>query len=80
MNIQDIRNAVESALSAYEGEVLHDNDSYGGYIGESTIVVGVDNNGRYWAVDNGEEIDGLTYDELMQFCIEELSETEVIRP
>ncbi|MBP8291119.1 MAG: hypothetical protein KAX65_00010 [Caldilineaceae bacterium] len=66
MNAQDARQAVDYALSSFEGEPV--------YVDDSTIVIGMDSDsGRYWVADNGDEVNGLDYDAVMQFCIDALA-------
>jgi hypothetical protein len=63
MNAEDIRDAVDYALNSYDGEPV--------YIDDSTIVVGMDSeSGRYWLADNGDEITGLDYDGVLNYCLE----------
>lgn len=64
-NTEWIRAAVDYAVNSYEGEPV--------YIDSSTIVVGMDDSGRYRIADNGDEITGLTYDGVMQYCINALA-------
>lgn len=66
MEENDIREAVAFALTSYEcGEPpVH--------IG--SIVVGMDSEiRRYWLIDNGEEIGGLDYDQVLDYCLRNLS-------
>lgn len=68
MEEKDIRDAVAFALTSYEGEPV--------YIEGSNIVVGMDSEiGRYWLVDNdnGDEVDGLDYDGVLEYCLGNLS-------
>jgi hypothetical protein len=66
MTTQDIRDAVDYALNSYDGEPV--------YIDDSTIVVGMDSDGRYWLADNGDEITGLDYDGVLNYCLESLAD------
>lgn len=66
MNAQDVRQAVDYALDSANGEPV--------YVDDSTIVIGMDSDsGRFWVADNGDEVTGLDYDGVMQFCIEALA-------
>jgi len=65
MTTQDIRDAVDYALNSYDGEPV--------YVSDSTIVVGMDSEGRYWVADNGEEVNGIDYDGVLDYCLESLA-------
>lgn len=41
-----------------------------------TTVVGIDEDGLYWVIDNGEQVNGLSRDEAIQIIIENLTAGE----
>ena len=66
MSTQEVRDAVDYALDSADGKPV--------YVDDSTIVIGLDSDsGRFWVADNGDEVTGLDYDGVMQFCIEALA-------
>lgn len=64
MNAEDIRDVIAGLDCG--GEPV--------YIGDSTMVVGMDEAGRYWLADNGDEIAELDYDDVLNYCLESLGD------
>lgn len=41
-----------------------------------TTVVGIDENGKYWVTDNGEEVSDLTREQAIEIIVENLTSDE----